>query len=97
VHRPLPHNDDQLPLFYEPAAPEPPKPRRRPIEPDAARYQRFKPKRRTLCMDCIRDIHERGIAVAPLPQVASWRRVTGNGDVDLLCDKHRRVRSEAGR
>jgi hypothetical protein len=81
--------DKQLALFFvEPV----PKMRRKPFSAGSVKYAKYKPKRRTLCTDCIRDIHERGQAVAPLPQVVMWKRVTGNGDVDLLCDKHRHIR-----
>lgn len=85
-------------MFLPPAAAVVPKARRsKPLAAEAVRYQRYRPRRRTLCDDCIRDIHERGVQVAPLPQAAAWRRITGGGTVDVLCDPHRRARIEVER
>lgn len=87
------HTDDgdQLPLFPQPDDVAIPRARRRP--PGTARYAKYRPKRRTLCGDCTRDIHERGQGVAPYPRPVSWRRVDATtGAVDLLCDAHYRYR-----
>lgn len=58
-----------------------------------ARYARFKPKTRILCDDCVSDIHQRGIAVAPLPQAVRWRRSDADG-VTHLCQHHKDIRTE---
>lgn len=84
--------DDQLPLFPLPNDVSVPRMRPKPRSPDRARYAKARLKRRTLCDDCVRDIHERGPAVAPLPRAVSWRRVDPAGRIDLLCDAHYRVR-----
>ncbi len=78
-------------LFPSPYAPVP-RARRKPSP--AVKYTRYQPKRRTLCDDCVRDIHERGVAVAPLPQTVRWRRTGPDNAVALLCDRHRRERGE---
>jgi hypothetical protein len=59
-----------------------------------AKYARIRPRKRTLCDDCVRDIHVRGVAVAPLPQPVRWRRVTTDGEITLLCEAHRRAHME---
>lgn len=56
-----------------------------------ARYARYKPKVRTLCDDCISDIHYLGMALAPLPAVVRWRRTDSDG-VTHLCHRHKEER-----
>lgn len=59
-----------------------------------ARYSRYTPRTRTLCDDCIRDIHARGVQVAPLPAGVRWRRsVTGEAPMHL-CERHKTERHE---
>jgi hypothetical protein len=59
----------------------------------AARYTRYRPTRRVICDDCIRDIHARGVDVAPYPKSARWRRTCG-ADIDHLCDPHKQSRQD---
>lgn len=87
---------DQIPLFPRPAGAAPAKARKAPAKPEAVKYQRVQPKRRTLCADCIRDIHNRGVAVAPFPGAVRWRRIEA-GRIDLLCERCKTTRVEAGR
>lgn len=68
-------------------------PARMAARPAVARYTRVTPKTRTLCHDCIRDIHERGVAVAPPPRVVRWRRATADGS-QFLCEQHKNARQE---
>lgn len=70
--------------------PPPTTPKQKPLKPGEARLVRFKPRRRTLCDDCIRDIHERGITIAPPPLTVQWKRVTKNA-TDLICEQHKRL------
>lgn len=82
----------QLALFDQP---EPQ--RRRPTMapgPTAPRYAKCNPKQRTLCDDCIRDIHALGQGVAPLPRVVRWRRTDPDGTTTLLCETHKEARKE---
>lgn len=79
-------------LFPSPCPAAQPKPRK--AGNGKAKYTRFQPRRRTLCDECVRDIHERGVAVAPFPQSVRWRRVATDGAVLLLCEAHRRARME---
>lgn len=84
-------NEQQIPLFPLPDDVAVPKTRPRPT--GAAKYSRCRPKRRTLCDDCTRDIHERGQGVAPYPRAVLWRRVDNTtGEINLLCDAHYRER-----
>jgi len=85
-------SDGQLPLFDATVAATALRKRRR-QNVDTVHYTKYKPRRRTLCNDCVRDIHERGIALAPYPGVVSWRRVSADGVIDLLCDRHKRGRT----
>lgn len=61
--------------------------------PPAVRYARYRPIHRVICGDCIRDIHARGVDVAPFPKSARWRRTHGT-DVDHLCEDHKRLRQD---
>jgi hypothetical protein len=54
-----------------------------------AKYTRYTPRRRVLCDDCVRDIHERGAAVAPLPAGVRWRRSVPGADPMHLCERHK--------
>ncbi len=72
-------------LFDMPSRRPPPRMAARPSKP---MYTKFKPVIRTLCHDCVRDIHERGVDVAPFPSTVRWRR-THNGHIDLLCERHK--------
>ena len=84
--------DDQPPLFDSPA----PEPRWvSPRKPSTkVRYSRFRSQGRTLCDDCIADIHARGQEGAPYPGRALWRRVaSGEPRVLLLCGRHKDERS----
>lgn len=65
----------------------------KPLKTPHARYTRFKPKVRILCDDCIADIHQRGVAVAPLPQPVRWRRTDAAG-ITHLCQRHKDIRTE---
>jgi hypothetical protein len=78
-------------LFPEPAHPPRPAPR---LATSAAvpRYTRYKPVLRVLCDDCVRLIHQLGVAAAPLPLRGRWRRVAGDAPPDVLCDEHKRLR-----
>lgn len=42
-----------------------------------------------LCERCCRDIHERGVGVAPLPRVARWQVTSDGGAVERLCEGHK--------
>lgn len=81
----------QLPLFpvNERSAP---RMRPKPRNPAAAKYVKHSPRRRTLCDECIRDIHERGWNVAPPALTVRWKATDDTGHVDLLCDLHKRAR-----
>lgn len=83
---------DQPPLFDLPSRPpvRVPKPS---ANPGKAAYTRSHPRVRTMCDDCIEDIHRRGVAVAPFPQVVRWRRRAGD-DVKQLCEKHKQLWTE---
>lgn len=83
-----PEIDGQIPAFDVPLPPPPrgPKPRN---NRGQVRYVKFKPRVRTLCHDCVRDIHERGIHIAPPPLTVSWKRHFLD-DVDLICEQHKR-------
>lgn len=70
-----------------------PPPTRKPRQTDAARYARYKPKVRSLCDDCIAEIHRLGVAVAPLPSPVRWRRTSPEG-VTHLCERHKDQRTE---
>lgn len=84
---------NQLPLFSLPNGAVAPKMRPKPQKLSGVKYSKCRPARRTLCHDCIRDIHTRGVAIAPLPRAVMWRRVdVESGEVDLLCDNHCRIR-----
>lgn len=85
--------DDQLALFTDPGPP-PLAPRRMTSPPQAARYARFKPRTRTLCDDCTAEIHRLGVALAPYPNRAAWRRTDVDGTVRLICHRHRDERRE---
>jgi hypothetical protein len=82
--------NDQLPLF---PTPDGRIPKQAPMSVDIERvyFRKYRSRTRTLCDQCIKDIHERGIAVAPLPQPVMWKHATGN-IVELLCDRHCRER-----
>lgn len=76
-------------LFHlpEPAA------QRKPRETPLARYTRYTPRTRSLCEDCITEIHRLGVAVAPLPRPVRWRRSAPSG-VTHLCEHHKDIRTE---
>lgn len=57
------------------------------------KYAKYLPKVRTLCDDCIQDIHVQGFAVAPPPRPVRWRRTDANGSI-RLCEKHKESRQE---
>ncbi len=84
---------DQPPLFDLPDA-ERPAPRM--AAPSRVVYARYRPAQRELCGDCIRDIHARGIAVAPPPMSARWRRSDGGPIALHLCERHKNERIERG-
>lgn len=84
--------DEQLPLFE--MDPGGPRHRRGRAGSSKVRYQRFKPRTRWLCDDCVRAIHELGVAEAPLPRPVRWRRVDENDNSMLLCDKHKHNRED---
>lgn len=84
--------DEQPPLFNVDV---PPKRVRMRAEPSKARYTRWRPRTRQLCADCMQDIHERGIAVAPLPNPVRWRRTFGVESMGL-CERHKSERLERG-
>lgn len=71
------------------------KPRMRAATP-AARYARYTPRRRVLCDDCVKDIHVRGIAVAPPPRGVRWKRTDADGTQNL-CEQHKDRRQETER
>ena len=86
----------QLPLFPVNER-QTPRTRPKPRNPGVATYTKHSPKRRTLCDDCIRDIHERGWLVAPPALTVRWKVTVvgglfGTGHTDLLCDPHKRAR-----
>lgn len=58
------------------------------------RYAKVKPKTHQVCGDCVRDIHARGVAVAPYPRPVRWRRTDPDGPM-LLCEQHCQARQEA--
>jgi hypothetical protein len=57
-------------------------------------YTPCQPRRRTLCHDCVRLIHQHGQQGAPYPATVRWRRKAG-ADVALLCEAHKRERQES--
>lgn len=92
-------SDEQPPLF-DMAPVRAPRRRRPPAA--GVRYEQYHPGRhRRLCDDCIADIHARGVAAAPLPARARWRRRAEGEDagppVLLLCEPHKERRIDAGR
>jgi hypothetical protein len=60
-------------------------------------YTRIRPAQRTSCEDCRRALHRDGIARAPLPRPARWRRTDPSGETDLLCQPCKKSRTEAER
>jgi hypothetical protein len=82
----------QLPLFGDDAPPPLSDARGAPV------YSRFKPANpRTGCDDCRERLHTLGIARAPFPNPARWRRTDKAGDTLLLCHEHKAARREAER
>jgi hypothetical protein len=59
--------------------------------PRPARWERYSTRRRELCGDCVKLIHERGQDKAPLPKVARWKRGRGK-KVEILCEQHKDAR-----
>ncbi len=59
----------------------------------AARYAPIKPRKRTLCGDCVLAIHELGVMEAPYPGPVRWRR-SADGDIRYLCEMHKDERQE---
>lgn len=83
------HGDgDQLSLIHIACAP---KKKHKPTP--GVRYARYKPKVHTVCGDCIADIHQLGVAVAPLPRPVRWRRSDADGALPL-CEAHKEHRQE---
>ena len=81
---------EQLPLFDLPEERKPvPKMATRPRKPI---YAKVAPKRRTLCHDCIADIHAQGWLVAPPAVAAKWRRSVPGSSM-LLCTRHKEWRA----
>jgi hypothetical protein len=84
--------NEQPPLFDLPAGTPRPVPKVVAPQQKPVTFSRFKPVTRVLCDDCVRLIHERGVADAPFPISARWRCSTG----DRLCDPHKQARHEGG-
>ena len=84
-----PETNGQIPAFDVQLPPPPRTPKPELGRPERIRYTRFKPRVRTLCHDCVRDIHERGIHIAPPPLTVSWKRLSSHGE-DLICEQHKR-------
>lgn len=82
----------QLPLFAgaKPAAP----PRR--ARAAQVSYARFKPAQRTSCDDCRTRLHQLGVARAPFPRPARWRRTAPDTTTTVLCDACKNERKGAG-
>jgi hypothetical protein len=58
------------------------------------RYLACRTRHRTLCDDCVEEIHVVGFAVAPPPRSVRWRRIAPDGTVTRLCGKHRAIRQD---
>lgn len=61
--------------------------------PAGVHLTRYSPRERTLCSDCIADIHHRGAAVAPPPRGVRWRFCVGALTLHL-CEIHKNQRLE---
>lgn len=85
--------DGQLELFADPGPPTLAPPRMA-TPPRATRYARFKPRTRTLCDDCTQDIHRLGVDLAPYPNRAAWRCTQVDGEVRLICHRHKQERQD---
>lgn len=77
----------EVPLFEWPEAGSRPRPALRAQAP-AARFTRFRPRTRTLCAECIREIHRLGPGVAPLPRPVRWHLHRG-ALTEAICEKHK--------
>lgn len=85
---------DELTLFPEPTRKPRPVPKMATSSADKPRYTRYRAAERRLCDDCVHLVHEMGVAVAPFPNVAVWRRSAG-GLLIFLCSEHRQARADS--
>lgn len=64
--------------------------------PSGVHVRRYRPALRALCSDCVREIHTRGVAVAPVPMSVRWQ--VSKGPLTLhLCENHKIIRLESWR
>lgn len=87
-----PHGAIMQPGLFPIAGPPPP--RKKPA--DGITYTRVHNAKRVLCGDCVEAIHLLGMAVAPAPKAALWRRTRAGEPTADLCTAHKDSRVEQG-
>jgi hypothetical protein len=75
-----------------PGMPAKPPPGRKP--PAGVRVNRYSPRTRVLCSDCVTTIHQLGLLLAPVPRPVRWRVSVGALSL-LLCEAHKIERLES--
>lgn len=78
-----------------PGMPEDP-PAGPPSPPAGVHISRYTPINRTLCSDCITEIHRLGVALAALPRPVRWRYAKGALTLHL-CEQHKNTRIQEAR
>lgn len=67
-----------------------------PAPPAGVHVARYSPTTRTLCSDCVQEIHRLGVGLAALPRPVRWRYSKGSLTLHL-CEQHKNTRIEEAR